>query len=40
MASKPVGPRYTIVNGTATFEKVARTGAQPGKRLRSGDMVV
>ena len=36
---KPTGLRYTIVNGTVTFEGNDCTGALPGKLLRSYDMV-
>ncbi len=36
---KPKGLRYTIVNGTVTFEGNDCTGALPGKLLRSYDMV-
>ena len=36
---KPTGLRYTIVNGTVTFEENDCTGALPGKLLRSYDMV-
>ena len=36
---KPVGLRYTIVNGTVTFEENNCTGALPGKLMRSYDMV-
>ena len=36
---KPVGLRYTIVNGTVTFVDNECTGALPGKLLRSYDMV-
>ena len=36
---KPTGLRYTIVNGTVTFEGNECTGALPGKLLRSYDMV-
>ena len=36
---KPTGLRYTIVNGTVTFEENNCTGALPGKLLRSYDMV-
>ena len=36
---KPKGLRYTIVNGTVTFEGNDSTGALPGKLLRSYDMV-
>ena len=36
---KPTGLRYTIVNGTVTFEENQCTGALPGKLLRSYDMV-
>ena len=36
---KPTGLRYTIVNGTITFEGNECTGALPGKLLRSYDMV-
>ncbi len=36
---KPTGFRYTLVNGTVTFEGNEGTGALPGKLLRSYDMV-
>ena len=36
---KPTGLRYTIVNGTVTFEGNDCTGALPGKLLRSYDMI-
>ena len=36
---KPKGLRYTLVNGTITFENADCTGALPGKLLRSYDMV-
>ena len=36
---KPKGLRYTLVNGTVTFEGNDCTGALPGKLLRSYDMV-
>ena len=36
---KPTGLRYTVVNGTVTFEGNDGTGALPGKLLRSYDMV-
>ena len=36
---KPTGLRYTIVNGTVTFEGNECSGALPGKLLRSYDMV-
>ena len=36
---KPTGLRYTIVNGTVTFEDNKCTGALPGRLLRSYDMV-
>ena len=36
---KPTGLRYTIVNGTVTFEGNDCTNALPGKLLRSYDMV-
>ena len=36
---KPTGLRYTIVNGTVTFEDTECSGALPGKLLRSYDMV-
>ena len=36
---KPKGLRYTLVNGTITFEESNCTGALPGKLLRSYDMV-
>ena len=39
MIQKPTGLRYTIVNGTVTFEGNDCTGALPGKLLRSYDMV-
>ena len=39
LIQKPTGLRYTIVNGTVTFEGNECTGAQPGKLLRSYEMV-
>ena len=39
LIQKPTGLRYTIVNGTVTFEGNECTGAHPGKLLRSYDMV-
>ena len=39
LIQKPVGLRYTVVNGTVTFEENDCTGALPGKLLRSCDMV-
>ena len=36
---KPTGLRYTIVNGTVTFQDNNCSGALPGKLLRSYDMV-
>jgi len=36
---KPVGLRYTLVNGTVTFEGNDCSGALPGKLLRSYDMI-
>ena len=36
---KPTGLRYTIVNGSVTFEGNQCTGALPGKLLRSYEMV-
>ena len=36
---KPKGLRYTMVNGTVTFEGNNSTGSLPGKLLRSYDMV-
>ena len=36
---KPKGLRYTVVNGTVTFEGINSTGSLPGKLLRSYDMV-
>jgi N-acyl-D-aspartate/D-glutamate deacylase len=36
---KPKGLRYTLVNGTVTFEGNDCTGALPGKLIRSYDMV-
>ena len=39
LIQKPVGLRYTLVNGTVTFEENDCTGALPGKLLRSYDMV-
>ena len=36
---KPTGLRYTIVNGTVTFEGNDCTGALPGKLLRSYEMI-
>ena len=38
LVQKPKGLRYTIVNGTVTFEGNDCTGALPGKLLRSYDM--
>ena len=38
LVQKPRGLRYTIVNGTVTFEEDACSGALPGKLLRSYDM--
>ena len=37
LIQKPKGLRYTIVNGTVTFEDGVCTGALPGKLLRSYD---
>ena len=37
--SVPKGLRYTMVNGTVTFEGNDCTEALPGKLLRSYDMV-
>ena len=39
LVQKPTGLRYTLVNGTVTFEGNDCTGALPGKLLRSYDMV-
>ena len=39
LIQKPTGLRYTIVNGTVTFEENKCTGALPGKLLRSYDML-
>ena len=39
LIQKPTGLRYTIVNGTVTFEENNCTGVLPGKLLRSHDMV-
>ena len=39
LIQKPTGLRYTMVNGTVTFEGNECTGALPGKLLRSYDMV-
>ena len=39
LIQKPKGLRYTLVNGTVTFEGNECTGALPGKLLRSYDMV-
>ncbi len=39
LIQKPTGLRYTIVNGTVTFEGNDCTEALPGKLLRSYDMV-
>ena len=39
LVQKPTGLRYTIVNGTVTFEGNDCTGALPGKLLRSYDML-
>ena len=39
LIQKPTGLRYTIVNGTVTFEDNDCTDALPGKLLRSYDMV-
>ena len=36
---KPKGLRYTVVNGTVTFEGNDSTGSLPGRLLRSYDMV-
>ena len=36
---KPTGLRYTIVNGSVTFEGNDPTGSLPGKLLRSYDQV-
>jgi len=38
LIQKPKGIRYTVVNGTVTFEDNQCTGALPGKLLRSYDM--
>ena len=39
LLQKAKGRRYTIVNGTVTFEESECTGALPGQLLRSCDMV-
>ena len=39
LIQKSKGLRYTIVNGTITFEGIECTGALPGKLLRSYDML-
>ncbi len=39
LIQKPTGLRYTIVNGTVTFEGNNCSGDLPGKLLRSYDMV-
>ena len=39
LVQKPTGLRYTLVNGTVTFEGNECSGALPGKLLRSCDMV-
>ena len=39
LIQKPRGLRYTLVNGTVTFEENTCTGALPGKLLRSSHMV-
>ena len=39
LVQKPTGLRYTIVNGSVTFEGNDCSGALPGKLLRSYDMV-
>ena len=39
LIQKPTGLRYTMVNGTVTFEGNDCTGALPGKLLRSYDML-
>ena len=39
LVQKPTGLRYTLVNGSVTFEGNDCTGALPGKLLRSYDMV-
>ena len=39
LVQKPIGLRYTLVNGTVTFEGNNCTGALPGKLLRSYDMI-
>ena len=39
LIQKPTGLRYTLVNGTVTFEGNDCMGALPGKLLRSYDMV-
>ena len=38
LIQKPKGLRYTLVNGSVTFEENQCTGALPGKLLRSYDM--
>ena len=40
LLQKAKGIRYTIVNGTVTFEETECTNALPGKLLRSYDMVI
>ena len=39
LVQKPTGLRYTVVNGTVTFEENKCTEALPGKLLRSYDMI-
>ena len=39
LIQKPTGIRYTLVNGSVTFEGNECTGALPGKLLRSYDMI-
>ena len=39
LIQKPTGIRYTIVNGSVTFQDNECTGALPGKLLRSYDMI-
>ena len=39
LIQKPTGLRYTVVNGTITFDDNVCTGALPGKLMRSYDMI-
>ena len=39
LIQKPKGLRYTLVNGTLTFEENQCLGALPGKLLRSYEMI-